>query len=144
MLLFTYGATNDIENNNGEKPLDLATKLDKIKLEKKFIFQRQHRSLSRKSRLRSKSSFLEWDISAISLTKVSPKDSDLNSPTNFLGLKRYLSTGTKQRPEKSKIDPWELPKQIVIKDESQKFKRKKRRGYDSLFTEQKDLFKKWA
>jgi ankyrin repeat protein len=43
-LLFNYGATNEILDGNGKAPLDLATKLDKIKLERTFYCYRASKS----------------------------------------------------------------------------------------------------
>lgn len=51
--LFNYGAKNEVLDKNGKTPLDLASKIDKIKLERSFYSYRTSRSLSRQTRVRS-------------------------------------------------------------------------------------------
>ncbi|CAI2385782.1 unnamed protein product [Moneuplotes crassus] len=100
MILFKYGAMGDILNKNGQTPLSLATKLDKIKLDHYFAYQRKSKSVVRPEHRGSSTSLIDCDISCISLQKVSNCESGMSSPSLSHCTSKFLySTINTKNPE---------------------------------------------
>jgi ankyrin repeat protein len=132
-LLFNYGATNEILDGNGKAPLDLATKLDKIKLERTFYCYRASKSWAHRSnsRVKSNEGFPDWELSSIKPDKVSPFDSKMNSPNNLNSLNFLFS-----QYQTTNNDPDYYRIESTPEDKARNFKRENRKEY------QKSLVKK--
>ena len=128
-------------NAQGMTPLSLATKLDKIKLEKNFSYHRKNRSWVRRSNSKLRNKFLDWDISAISGNKVPNWESGLNSPSFSNGMSKFLFSPFQSNKDDgksdnlSKIEEWK-------EDISNIYKRPNRREYGDISTSKNNFINK--
>lgn len=131
--LFNYGAKNEVLDKNGKTPLDLASKIDKIKLERSFYSYRTSRSLSRQTRVRSNQRLMDWDISSIkNNAKPFNFDSKMNSPNNLNSLNFLFSTyqSNNNNSDCNKMES-------TPEDRDKNFKRQNRKEYQTSFVKAK-------
>ena len=133
VLLLNSGAESYIVNKNGKTPLDLVSKLDRIKLERCYAYHKRAKSCSGRG---ERSKYGEWDncsLSSISLMKIPTNDSGHASPSHMSGMSKFLfstyqTTNNVQTSELGKDSPQSLSSEGE-EDISTKFKRKNRRDY---------------